>query len=361
MPYPVAAVRGAVSGGGGLTFLLRDDFLVDAVAPLTSPRTADPGPGTLTLTDASNKLSVSGNKLQIASKTTDFTDPRAFDIARSYLTGRTIIVKINYGGSVTGFGTLIGYSADGAAWPGNAGIGNNGGLWRVSANANVSDVGAVSTNTEYTVAVIQRTGSALFIVNGKLLWVLASQATGSWLAGVGSGQQAGANSIDFIRVLDLPAPFDTDYGLATQRIASPIANDTIVSQANAVIEHTWTAVTGETLELSTRRTDDNNRWIVRGDQAGSTVKLIEVVAGVETERASAAQTWTNTTAYRVMVIQDDNIIRVYVANALKWTYSSASFNNTATGIKTNKAGTNLIAWPRTLTGAAAALLDASIA
>lgn len=158
--------------------------------------------------------------------------------------------------------------------------------------------------------------------------------------------------IERIHVFNLSAPFDTDYGIATNRVASPAVDETTTSEANALIEMTWTAVTGETWELSTRRTDDDNRWIVRCDQAGSTIKLIERNAGVETERSSAAQTWTNGTQYRLVVIQDGNTIRTYVANVAKNTYTSASFNNTATGVKTNKAGSNLVTYPRTLSGAA---------
>lgn len=134
-------------------------------------------------------------------------------------------------------------------------------------------------------------------------------------------------------------------------------DETTTSEANALIEQTWTAVTDETWELSTRRTDDDNRWIVRCDQAGSTIKLIERNAGVETERSSAAQTWTNGTQYRLVVVQDGDAIRTYVANVAKNSYTSASFNNTATGVETDKAGSNLVTYPRTLSGAALAELQ----
>jgi hypothetical protein len=163
---------------------------------------------------------------------------------------------------------------------------------------------------------------------------------------------------DYVRVAQLPAPWDTEYGIATNRVASAAASETTTSEADAIVEASWTAVTGQTWELDIRRTDDNNRWCVRCDQAGSTVKLIQIEAGVETERSSAAQTWTNGTAYRLVVICDTQAIRTYVANISKNTYTSASFNQTATGVKTSHAVSDLVAWPRVLSGAALAALEA---
>ncbi len=49
-----------------LTFLLRADFTTDDAAPVESPHTAEPGPGTLTITDAEDKWSISSGKLNTA-------------------------------------------------------------------------------------------------------------------------------------------------------------------------------------------------------------------------------------------------------------------------------------------------------
>lgn len=354
-------------GGGGPIFLLRDDFTTAASAPLASPRTAEPGPGTLTLVQTDGEFSISSGKLVFPAQATanwgDLTARYATGFARA--AGRTMLFRVEYS-------TL---SHNWIGWHDNAGTSEldvefvlhaNSAVIRFMDGTNsIANMGNMATSTPYSYAIVLRsTGAFAFVKGGAitqwtLSWIEPAKTTATlypWFS-----NHSAVGTLDFFRVLDLATPFDSDYGLATQRTASPVANDTITSEANAVIELTWVAVTGETVEVSTRRTTDNDRWILRGDQAGSTVKLIEVVAGVETERASAAQTWTNTTSYRIVVVQDGNTIRGYVANVLKWTYASAASNNTATGIKTNKAGTNLIAWPRTLTGAAAALLDAAVA
>jgi hypothetical protein len=63
-----------------------------------------------------------------------------------------------------------------------------------------------------------------------------------------------------------------------------------------------------------------------------------------------------------LVICDGNTIDVYVGLTMVSTraihYASASFNATATGVKVSGfvTGTDLVAWPRTLSGAALAEL-----
>jgi hypothetical protein len=127
-----------------------------------------------------------------------------------------------------------------------------------------------------------------------------------------------------------------------------------------MLEFTWAAVTGETLDIQFRRTDDDNCWIVRLVQADAKIYLFEKTAGSETERGATggtAQTLTNGTKYRIFIKFFGQKIYVFTAAetgalAQKVTYASAAFNATATGGKVTKNGTNLTAWPRTLTGSA---------
>jgi hypothetical protein len=114
----------------------------------------------------------------------------------------------------------------------------------------------------------------------------------------------------------------------------------------------WTAVTGQIWDLMVRRTDDNNCWIVRADQTNSTIKLFEKSGGTETERATASFTWTNGQAFRILVFMEGNTIKVNYTSIEKLSYTSASFNNTATGVKTTRGGSNLVAWPRSISGSA---------
>src|ERR1035437_7829996 len=50
-------------GAAAVVYLLLDRFTTDHAAPLATPRTAEPGPGALTITDSGSHMSISGGKL----------------------------------------------------------------------------------------------------------------------------------------------------------------------------------------------------------------------------------------------------------------------------------------------------------
>lgn len=321
----------------GISYLLRDEFTTAQAAPLTSPRTCEPGPGTLTITDPGNKISTLNSQLTFSNSYAGEATVRSQTFARqaglccSFLAVNVSGVEIA-GGWV---GHYFYYTYFGQA-------------------GDFCILGVKPSTSGKTHFILRSTG-CFYVSNGVLMYVTNLYSTDQSIY-----LRDGASTafvIDSLSVAQLGTPWTSDYGIATNRIASPAVGDTTTSEANHLVEFTWTATTGATLDLMVRYTDDNNCWIVRCGQAGSTVKLIEKSGGVETERSSVAQTWTNNTAYRIVVISDGNTIKTYVANVAKNSYASASFNNTATGVKTSAAGSNLIAWPRTLSGAALAELN----
>lgn len=54
-----------IGGTTPVTYLLRDDFTTDDAAPLTTPRTAEPGPGTLNASEVNGTLAVSSDWLEV--------------------------------------------------------------------------------------------------------------------------------------------------------------------------------------------------------------------------------------------------------------------------------------------------------
>ena len=357
-------LRGALSplgvgrGAAELSYLLRDEFTTDDAAPITNPRTCEPGPGTLTFTDTGNRLSVASGAL--ISSASAINDPKFYSSAISRACGVGVVFRVNktlgpVAAPYLGFSssTTPSYSTIyGVLFNGNS-IGyvlKNGVLTTIEK--------AITRDIYYNFFVVLRGAGNLIILDNKLIYVQTGGAEASLYVAAGTtnaGQDPG--KYDYIRAGQFSGGFESEYGIATNRVASPAVGETITQEADALVEMTWTAVTGETWELSTRRTDDDNRWIVRCDQAGSTIKLIQKESGTETERSSAAQTWTNGTSYRLLIILEGNSIKTFVENVPKNTYASATFNNTVTGVKTDRAGSNLIAWPCTLSGAALAELQ----
>lgn len=59
--------------GGRIDYLIKDEFTTAESAPIASPRTAEPGPGSWTVVDPDNKISISGGAIDFASSATGTT------------------------------------------------------------------------------------------------------------------------------------------------------------------------------------------------------------------------------------------------------------------------------------------------
>lgn len=343
---------------GKIVYLVRDEFTTPQTAPITSPRACVPGPGILTKVDSGNNYSISGGKL-VQGGSVGHGDPGIWGAAFARVAGLALMGNWTKPASPSGY---FGFDDD-QSFLLLAGAINSAeaSRWHLYINGvatgRVKD-DSVASSTHSMALILRSSGFLPFVKIGSSWCLLYPVKTGTaatvypaWY-GMASGHQ-----MDNFRVARLASPFNTDYGIVTQRIASASVGNTIVHEANGIIEATWTATTSETFELSVRRTDDNNRWVARASQAGSTIKLIEINAGVETERGSAAQTWTNGTNYRVVLSCDGNTIRIFVADSLKIAYGTATFNNNATGAKTSHVVTDLVSWPTVLSGQAAAILN----
>lgn len=158
-------------------------------------------------------------------------------------------------------------------------------------------------------------------------------------------------SIDNVSVSDLVGGWATDFGMAEEYAATTTDGQMwAAASGDFLVEHTITAQTDVTQEIMFRRTDDDNTWIVRMDQAGSTISLISKTGGVETVRSTAAKTWTNGTKYRIVIIAEGSTERVVIDDDdASITAASTSFQNTVTGVKVSHAGETFAIWPRTLT------------
>lgn len=340
-----AAMRRAL--GVGVSYWLRATFTADVPAPMTSPYVADIGQ--LTLVDPSSQLSVSSAKLQIAGGSGAAWDRGYYSAdGKPRIAGRSLVAAVTQA-SGSAFGPLV--------WSRSAAIVNltiatnadhsiraNAGNFWVYVNGTVIIQHPMGTD----LAIVLRVTGAFYLqkVAGvwTLEWVDNAQNTATLFPEMSNFN--GVGTLDNVTGVDFGGAWSTAYGIATNRIAITSNGETTTQTADGIVEHTITAATGVTQELMIRRTDDNNCWIVRMDQTGSTIKLFQKQAGVETERATAAQTFTNGTQYRVVAVCFSNTIELYVANVAKGLYASATFNNTATSVKVSHAGVDLVAWPR---------------
>lgn len=336
-----------------MLYLLLDEFTTNEAAPITLPRTCEPGPGTLTGAQTSGTMTIVGQLLRTTGANST-TAPRIQTGAISRVTGRAFAVAAVAGTA----NRVIGYDATATlTWDVDY-------HWRPDGRFRLWTSPATDANAlggdylgESPILIMRPTGLILVRGGGVVEYIgnIGSEATlyaGMIHFGVGDGDQ------DDWRIADLPTPWDTDYGIATNRIATTSNGSTTTSEADAIIEHTITAATGVTQELTVRRVDNDNRIIIRMDQAAGTIKVIERAAAVETELlgGTGTQTWTNGVSYRIVVIMEGTQYRVFVADVAK-NITSSTFNQAAIGVQVSHAGTNLVAWPRQLSGVALSTIN----
>lgn len=366
--FPIRIGRPAVqiSAPSGPTFLLRDDFTTPASAPLTSPRTAEPGPGSWIKSDSGNNLSVVGGALVSAAKVAD-NDPNLQSVTQfARVVGRAFVAKVTDNAHRQRLGF---YTTAELTNVSQAAIFDLPSVY--VGTTYIDDAFALSSGTVYQIAIVLRVSGAFYFVKGgaytnwTLGWVDASVTTATMTAGLSVVAPATLLNVDFARVRDLSFPFNDDYGLATQRLAgAQSAGVTFTHEANCVIE--WTQTTrpsGSITQVWFRQQDATNYWEAQITASGE-LSLYEVVAASYTQRAAAAGVVTN--GHRCVIICDGTTIRGYSNNVLRWTYSSASNFATETDGRLNALGTggavsDIVSWPRTISGVAATYLDAAVA
>jgi lysophospholipase L1-like esterase len=342
----VAGSTPATSAGTSIpAWLLLDRFTTAQAAPLTSPRNCEPGPGVFTIIDTGNKLSIAGAKLVSLAPTSGFADPRVSAALIARIAGRALLAKGAKGNSFR-----LGYGDSGDSQPRGGPLLNSGAFFHYDNASPVGQLVTASGAVSYDLLTVQQDYNAWSAVkNGAWAnWTMLFQG------GVRSGSNVLTNAaadqkiyfdvnaaweVDDFLQWDLGGSFGRSF-LWGQANIEPASGTTFASAADLFATAEWSAAAAATFELSIRRTDDDNRWIVRGDVTGATIKLIERNAGVETERATAAQTWSTSDKTRVWVRAEGQRICYGTEGAQKNVYTSASFNLSATGVKVTASNAN---------------------
>lgn len=347
-----------LSGGGfSPTFLLRDDFTTDAAAPLASPRTAEPGPGTWMIGGAgAGAVYISGGALYVPASS-----------------GTVNVVSATFGGQA-GLACVLEIFGRNAYCSG--GVFTNAARWSSIGSANMIAnriIGfPVASNKWYQYAQILTGMDRLIHAykgNEYSDWHIATVSVHSTASGFFVGHRGDVSGTQVTRknrvlVLD---EFAGSASVATQRLAGArAAGDTFTHTANCSIGFVVTTrPSADQIELRFRIQDASNYWQVTVDSSGN-LDLDEVVAGTPTQRGTAAGAVTNgkylvvhCTGSRIFV-EDSN------SQVIRINYTSATNFATATAgelevLGTGGAVSDIVAWPRTLTGTAAAVLDAAVA
>lgn len=338
-----------------IRYLFRDLFLTPQAAPLTSPRICEPGPGTLTITDTENKLSiVDGNLVCAGGKAVPaWGDPLAITPAADRATGKTLFGRVSY---VSGTNLMFGWGAGGFV---------DGGVWLQTnqawarldgGGAPVDLTTSLTPGVEYDIAIVQRTAGELILlkVASESAWRLA------WVGISSANNQAEvfnydtAFTLSSLRVLNL-APIDSRFatqdGLCTSVLVNPAAGATATMTPDAVVEYNFTFSAGASAFLMYRYLDENNYWGTGVLSTGAAV-LIEKVGGVTITRVSVAGPVT-VAAHRLIVVVQGATHSMYIDNVQQGSrYTDPSnyhINNTGLKVSSISGGVSrLAAYPRTI-------------
>lgn len=332
-------------------YLIRDEFTTPA-SPIANPRTAEPGPGTLnTISGVANIVS---SKLQAIS---NYNGRYTNAITRAR--GICYVVKMD-----TAANARVGFDNDTASSLASDAIIIDAVSGITVRSSTGKSVGAFTDNDR--VFIILRAAGSFVVKNNKLLMIVADKTDDTVYAGP---QWSGAANFDYLRVAQLPAPWNAVNGIATAALTGAQSAGQVISHsANCLLDFTVTTLpSADQIEVQFRKQDATNYWQVTIDSSG-VIDLDEVVAGTQVQRGtSGAVTVAN--GYRVVVVADDVDINVFRLDTAATTdlkgfsYAGAANFKTATAGKLETLGTGgavseIISWPRYLTGDALAVLEA---
>jgi len=369
----------------GIAYLLRDEFTTDAAAPMgTDPitRTCEPGPGTLRLRQQNGTAEwrIVGGVLETsAASTTTALVVATPNGTTGYTRTPGLAFKHRTADNPIGPGPNEAISPS-CGWAAVANVTSSSALsglfwWTVLAQFAIIDRDIIAyfglddnvTNTFYTLTHVLRSVGSFVVIDGKLAAILTRGNESPTFPVVGQAADGrNPSRSDYMRIAQLGGPWASDYGIATTRLAGArSANDTFAHEANALwIDFTLTTLPSSgNIEIEFRRTDSNNCWKLQVTSA-STFSLVEVVAGTPTTRASIT---SNANGDRLLCVMEGAKTRLMRFRAGASTNSSvyasvSTFTTQTSGVisslGTGGAISDLVTWPRVLSGDALAWVNA---
>lgn len=309
--------------GGGFTYLLRDLFSPDEAAPIATPANVDVGIRTV-LADTGSDAAISGGKLSLTNAGASWTATvlqwaQAGDEGWTRAAGLCLAADVELGNAAAKF--IIGWDDTAtASYPRDGAIyftGGGNGVCIVSSEAALKIL-IPTTGVVYRLYIVLRdTGYLYFIKEGSadpyLLWstVGAFDPTGSATEAtpkVKMSTNSNAWTMDNLKIVQLPAPFNTDFGIATLNIASPADATDYTATADQELSLTLTAPGSITEEAGIiyRKLDADNYWRAYFDTAGA-FKVDSVSAGTPTNRINVAGVITGGATLTIRVLTNGSL------------------------------------------------------
>ena len=213
---PLLTSNGSRFLGGGVRWLLRDEFTTDRAAGAVNGTAAEPGPGTRAAVDTESKLTLSGGDAVFAGQKTSaaYGDPGLWLSAFTRAAGRIFCAQVTQNDTLSKqFITGISSGQSGAVGDGFA-LNGNSLFLRPGTNLRVGDY---AFNTDYQLAFVLRATGAFAMIKGgaftdwTLLYPLVVGTTATVYPGLSNYN--GTVRLRGMRVPDaywLPVPLASD-------------------------------------------------------------------------------------------------------------------------------------------------------
>lgn len=366
-------------GGAGVTWLGRFEFATDAAAPLSSPYTENGV--SLTLVQTDGQFSKSGGALVFPAQTTAaWGDQGFYGPAVTRAAGVALIAQVRLTTIAQGLVIPTWFTGAALNTPNfnsgqEIGLGpSNAGIFEQVSGIVIGPVFA--TNTTYTIAIVLHSvGAEMFVKGGVYtnwtrVWVQPTGTTATLYPGMSNYNNAG--SVLSFGWRQLPAPFSSDYGLATLHQVNPVANTEYEGEADGIFDCTLTLPAGwgagDVFGFAYRYVNADNYWSVWSQGDVGSLNLTSRVGGTSTQRITVAGVFSAGQTYTIRVISQGSKHNVYTLNGTTWTKRGAEVDlvTAMDAEKTAKieiSGTHaptlsaLDAWPRTLSAALATELE----
>lgn len=352
--------------GSTINWLVRDEFTDTRAAGSVNGTPATPGPGTRTVTDTENKLSVGSGVLSFSGgkATPAWGDPVFYIDSQDRSSGMAMYCSA---AAISGSYFAIGWNSSQGGLPDTnftlkgAGVIS---LWVGGKSLNMEGTWVSGEFYEYAIVVRGSSGAFFCYRLGgsaiKLGFIDNTAVSSTIYPGIVNNNAVA--DVDHLRVAQLPAPWNDDYGIATQRLSgSRSPGDMFTHEADCLIEFTVDSLpTSGKIELEFRQQSAGaDAWRVTINSAGD-LDLDELNSGTPTNRATSAAVVQ--AAERIVILCEGTTIKAWANSTLAWTYSSATNfqSETAGELQTEGTGgavSEIIAWPRTLSGSAANALN----
>ena len=262
--------------------LLYDTFTTPEAAPITSPRTCEPGPGTLTIVDTGNNFAITSEGL-VATGLASVGDPGFSADLSGNVISRVSGLAV-YGSYRQATGGRIQLALDAAldTTPTLACVYDDVPIVAAFSGGVSAAPYRTSVNTVYKTVVIVRPSGVFFVLDGELVW--ADDTGGDVLDTALWQLRSSANDTRLSEFVVAPlasynSAWGGDWTEVTDSESTPATGTLFDCEADFHLSFSFTHELGKYVYIETRYTDgdnnvrvgaaSNNAWVLRNEVGGS--------------------------------------------------------------------------------------------